>query len=186
MAQQTICPACGAPIVYSGEADEIRCPFCDAELQVVQEDGREVFRILSQPDPQKEVLSRPVEPANDVTNQPGGMRGSESVAQTVPVPLAGDKQTAPGYPGFISSEADSHAYSPERLRSETTADTVSVSDAPAFYRMHGPDVPVTGTVTPRSLPQWVPFVVAILIGLIVFFACAAGAWMMLSRIVRAS
>src|SRR5512133_1568580 len=61
MAQQTICPACGAPIEYNGQEDQIRCPFCDTELKVVEEGDTTRFQVLSQPEPQKEVLSQPVE-----------------------------------------------------------------------------------------------------------------------------
>lgn len=61
MAQQTICPACGAPIEYNGQGDQIRCPFCDTELKVVEEGDTTRFQVLSQPGPQKEVLSQPVD-----------------------------------------------------------------------------------------------------------------------------
>lgn len=61
MAQQTICPACGAPLEYSGPEDVVSCGFCNTELRVVREDDQMYFQVLSQPGPQKEVLSTPVD-----------------------------------------------------------------------------------------------------------------------------
>ncbi len=201
MAQQTICPACGAPLTYNGTADEIRCPFCDTELQVIHDNAQEHFRILSQPGPQKEVLSRPVEGGQPPAEPPPT---ADEVPPAVP-PNAQDeltdrtaavirpvpdeeKQTAPGYPGFLSDEADRQAFSPERLHTEQSAETLRVPDAPAFYRMHGPaQVPVTSAAADqRRRSGWVSIALALIIGLIILLACAAGAWIMLSRITRAS
>ena len=63
MAQQTICPACGAPLEYTGEQDQVRCNFCSTLLQVTEVEGQQHFAVLEQPAPQKEVLSNPVDAA---------------------------------------------------------------------------------------------------------------------------
>lgn len=62
MAEQTFCPACGAPLEYTGPKDIVNCGFCNTELRVIRENGEVHFRVLSQPEPQKEVLSNLVEP----------------------------------------------------------------------------------------------------------------------------
>jgi len=63
MALETRCPACGAPLVFSGNQDAVRCTFCGTDLKIVEENGQAQFRVLSQPEPQKEILDQPVESA---------------------------------------------------------------------------------------------------------------------------
>jgi hypothetical protein len=69
MTQETKCPACGAPLVYSGNQEVIHCTFCGTDLRVAEEDGQPHFQVLAQPEPQKEILDQPVEGAG---SQPGG------------------------------------------------------------------------------------------------------------------
>ncbi len=70
MTIETSCPACGAPLEFSGQQDDVSCTFCGAALHISQEDGQAHFRVISQPGPQKEVLSQPVESA--VPIEPAG------------------------------------------------------------------------------------------------------------------
>ena len=105
-----------------------------------------------------------------------------------PPEIRADKQPAPGSPGFTANEASRPAFSPERPHSQHSAETVSVPETSAIYQMHGPaEVPVTGTAeaAPRRRSNWLPVVLALVIGLILFMACAAGAWIMLGRVLGA-
>ncbi len=69
MTQETHCPACGAPLVYSGNQDVVRCTFCGTDLKVTREDDQVRFQVLAQPELQKAALDQPVEGAG---TGPGG------------------------------------------------------------------------------------------------------------------
>lgn len=63
MARETNCPACGAPLVYSGDQDEVVCGFCGAKVKVEEEAEQAAhFQVLDKPAPQSELLSQLVEP----------------------------------------------------------------------------------------------------------------------------
>lgn len=62
MTQETTCPACGAPLIITSPQDALRCAFCGADLVIQDEAGEAKFRVVGQPEPQKETLSKPVEP----------------------------------------------------------------------------------------------------------------------------
>jgi len=63
MARETNCPACGAPLEYSGDQDEVVCGFCGAKVKVEEESEQAArFQVLDKPAPQSELLSQPVEP----------------------------------------------------------------------------------------------------------------------------
>jgi hypothetical protein len=106
MTQETICPACGAPLVYSGNQAMVRCTFCGADLNISQEDGQARFQVLAQPGPQKETLDKPVEGAGTL---PGGARVYPSVPTTV---AANPEIPLPPQP--VSSEAAVYPVNEER------------------------------------------------------------------------
>jgi hypothetical protein len=69
MTQETRCPACGAPLVYSGGQAVLRCTFCGTDLKISEEDGQAQFRVVAQPEPQKDILNQPLE---GIGGRPGG------------------------------------------------------------------------------------------------------------------
>jgi LSD1 subclass zinc finger protein len=58
MQKEIDCPACGAPLLISGDSTEVQCAFCGALLHISEEDGLAHFQVLGQPGPQKEALSK--------------------------------------------------------------------------------------------------------------------------------
>lgn len=63
MARETNCPACGAPLEYGGDLDEVICGFCGAKVKVAEDAEQAHFQVLEKPGPQSELLSQPIEPA---------------------------------------------------------------------------------------------------------------------------
>lgn len=88
----TTCPACGAPLKYTEDQETLRCGYCDADLRIVRQDGDETFEVISQPEPQKEVLSQPVVPLQPPT------------AET----------TEAGTPSFFTEPARPEPFTPEQ------------------------------------------------------------------------
>jgi hypothetical protein len=88
MTEETRCPACGAPLVFSGTSNVVRCGFCGTDLKMTEKDGHTHFRVLSQPEPQKEVLDQPVEMIDDfsggVQAYPAVDPGSSAVGEPFP------------------------------------------------------------------------------------------------------
>lgn len=97
MTQQTVCPACGAPLEYEGENENITCGFCSADIAVIKEDDEIRFKVVGQPEPQKEVLSHVVGPVPPAPEQAG-----------IPV----EERTASDFPTFFSSSPSGPAASP--------------------------------------------------------------------------
>lgn len=83
MEQKTIdCPACGAPLEVSDQLEALRCGYCDADLKIIRVDDKVTFEVLSQPEPQKEVLDRPVIPVEpSVFDQPAAVYDLPPVEQ---------------------------------------------------------------------------------------------------------
>jgi hypothetical protein len=162
MAQQTICPACGAPIQYEGHQDEVHCTFCGADLQVIREDGQERFQVLGQPGPQKEVLSNPVEVPGDVSQ---GGAAIYNIDDTVtPAPIGNGASIYPdnSQPTFQANPA------PDPWSSGLPAGASPSFETPASY------TPISGApATPArtGINRWIIIAVAALAGLCVLCAC---------------
>lgn len=74
MARETNCPACGAPLEYKGNQDEVICTFCGAKVKVEDEAEQTRFEVLEKPGPQSELLSQPVEPKPASEPQPDAIQ----------------------------------------------------------------------------------------------------------------
>lgn len=159
MPQQTDCPACGAPLVYTGQQDVVRCEFCGAEISVTGETGHEDFHIIAQPDPQKEVLSKPLE-------------GVEYAAvyedQTEPEAFV---EPALGFEDMPVNQSI-----PEERFSGETIYPGSGSETPAFTQ---PVVPPASTGTGTN--RWLMIGLAVILGLCAVCACSAAAITLLFR-----
>jgi hypothetical protein len=113
MARETNCPACGAPLEYSGNQDVVICGFCGAKLEVQEEADQARFQILEKPAPQSEILAQPVSPkvvrdAEDVKfdfgnpvafepDQPESS-GAQVYAGSVPTPPVYSQVSGPSLP----------------------------------------------------------------------------------------
>lgn len=86
MSQQTYCPACGAPLEFSGNEDTVHCSFCGAGLHIIQQDDQTSIQVVSQPLPQKEVLSNPVVASTEPTGSADESAGEEPVVGWGDVP----------------------------------------------------------------------------------------------------
>lgn len=121
MTQETICPACGAPLVITSQEQDVHCTFCGADLHIDGEGGQAAFRVVNQPEPQKETLSKPVEGHGDVTTgarvyAKSGMGAGSATEGEGPVRTAmGYNSTDPSFqPEVVSSGAAVYPASPER------------------------------------------------------------------------
>lgn len=100
MEQKTIaCPACGAPLKYSGELETMRCGYCDADLKVVRVDDEVSFQVLSQPEPQKEVLKNPVIPQGSLTVDEGTAAVYQAPVSETPSFFTEPQRSEPFTPG---------------------------------------------------------------------------------------
>ncbi len=147
MTIETSCPACGAPLVFSGQQDEVSCTFCGAALHISQEDGQAHFRVISQPGPQKEVLSQPVETA---------------------VPIEPDG-TAEVYQAL--EEADEQAHEAQARTAPEPANWSLLDSTPAA---NPGQAAVYSTPTARSssgASRWIIIAFSIIMGLILTCAC---------------
>ncbi len=105
MARETICPACGAPLMIPDNQDSMRCTFCGTELHISEEDGQAHFQVLSQPQPQKEALSRPAE---ELGNLMGGAQvypGDMGSVEPPPIPEGRLPETMPAPQGVSRGAA---------------------------------------------------------------------------------
>jgi len=162
MSVQTTCPACGAPLEYAGEQDVVVCGFCNTEIQVVQDGEGPRFQVLSQPEPQKEVLSRPVNPIIE-----GDMSG-DALSGEVPA----DFTTETFGLGTSSQEPFTP---PPPVSSPPFEGTITSGGAQVFT----PGEPARSSF--GGLPKWAVIVIAVVAGLCLLCACAVGASIMIFR-----
>jgi hypothetical protein len=175
MTQQTTCPACGAPVEYSEQQDMIRCGFCGAEFRINNEPDQPPYQILSQPDPQKEVLSQP---AAHLTDEP--FEGASTVsstdagshAETDSYTQSGSlfDQTSMGQSAYDSASsqgaAQSYANPPDAFQSIPYTSPASTSTT-------------TSTSSGSGVVRWVIIGVAAVLGLCVACSCLVGAIVLL-------
>lgn len=193
MAHKTDCPACGAPVTYSGDKAVVNCDFCGAELKVIEEDGQTRFQVLSQPSPQHEVLSKPVEPA-------GGQGRSiiYDAGEGIPPPEGG-----PGMPGGADSPgvtarsgtpaADESGFSFLSGASQGVSGEDVVPGAEGTGAPGQPAATVPGGTPSYSevgqpsaqarggQNRWIGIALAVFLGVCLLCACAAGAYMIMQR-----
>lgn len=163
MTQQTICPACGAPLEYAGEESVIRCGFCETDLSVSKENDQIRFQVLAQPEPQKEVLSQPVIPV-----EPEQALDAASPDVTPPdVTPEGD------VPIFVFGEPVREPVQ-ESFASQPTppGNSVDFTGASASARPVTP-VEVSAPRASSSSNKWIWIVLAVVGGLCLLCACLA-------------
>jgi hypothetical protein len=141
----TTCPACGAPIKYTEDEETLRCGYCDADLRVVRKDGEELFEIISQPEPQKEVLSHPVIPQASATSETTGASA----------------------PSFFTEPPQSEPFRPEQPIPAPPDFTGAGQTGAQVY-------PPAQATTPRGgVPSWLWIVLGVIGGLCLLCACLA-------------
>lgn len=155
MTQQTICPACGAPLEYAGEESVIRCGFCETDLSVIKENDAIRFQVLAQPEPQKEVLSQPVIPvepeqAADAAS-PDVTPPDATPAGEVPIFVFGEPVREPVQKSFAS-------------QSTPQGNSVDFTGASASARPATP-VEVIAPPASSSSKKWIWIVLAVVAGL---------------------
>jgi hypothetical protein len=159
MAEETRCPACGAQLDYTGTEDVVRCNFCGTLLSVIDQDGERRFSVLSQPEPQSEVLA-------------------ERASEEIEAELAEIPEVVSVEPGFASSstEADVDPFFPE-----------SGVPVPPVYAANTPDTtpPAYVSASPSQSKRswWLIGGISLLIVLLLMCACmVAGVFLVMSFI----
>jgi hypothetical protein len=155
MAQRTTCPACGAPLDYSGDHDVVHCSFCETDIEVYEEAGDTRFRVLGHSDPDDREEADRV----DRWNPDQG-----------PQPQDPGDPVAPGYATTGASMADPDALSPEAVLPEVPITVDSIPEAQAHYtlRRDEPSVPGGGG---GSRSRWIGIGIAVFIVVCIMCAC---------------
>jgi hypothetical protein len=177
MTEQTRCPACGAPLSAAEQQDVVICDFCNTAIRVIREDDEERFEVLSQPEPQKDVLSQPVDPlVEDVLF-------GESVPADEPVPASeGTEAPVEGMASFWQS-APEELSATEELSASSSGDTFfapppPVAPAPFSETTGGAQIfppPSTPTTGLGGLPRWAIIVIAVVAVLCLVCVCGVAA-----------
>lgn len=175
MTQQTICPACGAPVEYSEQQDMIRCGFCGAEFRINSEPDQPPYQILSQPGPQKEVLSQPAanlagEPFEEASTVSSTDIDAHAETDTHVDTGSLFDQTSMGQTAYDSTSsqgaAQSYANPPDAFPSIPYNSAASAS-------------PTTSTNSGSGVARWVIIGIAVVLGLCVACSCLVGAIVLL-------
>lgn len=178
MAHKTDCPACGAPVTYSGDKAVVNCTFCGAELKIIEEDGQTRFQVLSQPSPQHEVLSKPVEPAGGQGRSmiydaseggAGASGGADSPGGTAQSGTPADDSSF----GFFSEDDAAPGAAESGAVGRAGA---NVYETPSYSAAGQPPAQARG-----GQNRWISIVLAVLLGACLLCACAAGAFAVLQR-----
>lgn len=163
MEQKTIaCPACGAPLKYSDEQDTMRCGYCDADLKIVRTDEDVTFEVIAQPEPQKEVLNKPVIPQEP----PMVDTANASVYGTTEAGAPGSSA-----PSFFAEPQRSEPFTPDR----------PIPAPPAFSEagVSGAQVYPPAAQARSGAPTWLWVVLGVVGGLCLLCACLAVAGVLL-------
>lgn len=158
MTVQTNCPACGAPIEYSENQEVVVCSFCNTEIKVLEDGDSNRFQVLSQPEPQREVLSKPVEPAS------GGDFAGAFLSGEVPAETGGTNSEP-----FDLGTPGQDVFSPP------IQEPVAFGNA----QVYAPAAPARTSL--GGLPKWAVIVIAVVAGLCLLCVCAAGASLLIFR-----
>jgi hypothetical protein len=155
MAHSTSCPACGAPIEYSGEHDVVHCTFCETDIEVFEENNETRFRVLAHTEPQELHTDEQV----DRWNPDQG-----------PQPQDPDEPIAPGYATTGSSMADPNAWSPQAVIPGIPETADSIPDAQAHYTLRRDEPPVPAT-SQGNRNRWIGIGLAVFIVGCIMCAC---------------
>ena len=158
MEQKTIaCPACGAPLKYSDEQETLRCGYCDADLKIVRTDDTTSFEVIAQPEPQKEVLNKPVLP-----HEPPMVDTANASAYDTPQPDAPSTSSAPS---FFTEPQRSEPFTPDR----------PIPAPPAFSAAGDSGAQVYPPAAPArsGAPTWLWVILGVVGGLCLLCACMA-------------
>ena len=161
MPRDTYCPSCGAPLDFKGRDDEVTCEFCGAHLEVhADENGQPQFRLLDAPEPQSDVLSRPVEAAG----------------RPEPDAPAGEP-VAPGYISGIPDDASVEAASPTNIGANIYGGATDAAETPAHYQIGNE----AQTARPAGPARWIYIAGAVFVVACLMCACVAGAMIALQN-----
>ena len=167
MAHETNCPACGAPLEYSGNQDVVTCGFCGAKLEVQEdESGQTRFRVLEKPELQQDVLSNPI--------------GSVDITSGEPVRpdfVDAGEPVAPGYISSVPDDATFEAASPTNIGATIYPGGTTASETPAHYQVGNE----AQTARPAGPGRWIAIGAAVFVAVCLMCACAAGALIAISR-----
>jgi hypothetical protein len=167
MTVQTTCPACGAPLLYAGEQDVVVCGFCNTEIKVVSEGDDVRFRVLSQPEPQKDVLSQVYNPIIE------GELPSEPPAVAVNAEPFGLQDSGAETFGMGPSSQEPF-FTPPPVSSQPYQQPVVDAGAQVF-----PANPPARSM--GGLPRWAVIAIAVLAGLCLLCVCAGAAAALIFR-----
>lgn len=169
----TPCPACGAPLEYTGDGETIRCHFCGTEFQVTEEDARPRFEVRNQPEPQKEVLQKGVTRVDDSLTGDG-----EDALPSAPAQPVGRAGIYPSEPDIYQQAYQADLNMPEPARQQTV-DTNRWSGVETPAQVPAP--PLVGTPAgtsvmrgPGSVGRWIAIGVAVVLILCLACVCVAG------------
>jgi len=157
MATKSTCPACGAEFEHPDDQATVYCDFCGTELRLFEEDGVNQLRVVSQPEPQKDIL----------TEQAHRQLSEEPDAQPEGKPVA------PGYASSGSAMADPGAWSDPAVLPETPVTADTIPEVPLFQTGSQP-VSVAGT---GKTGRWIAIGVAVFIVLCILLACIVAAFL---------
>jgi hypothetical protein len=100
--------------VVTGSKEMVRCTFCGADLSIEDESGQAAFRVINQPEPQKETLSKPVEGRGE-PSAAARVYAEPGMAETpARPPMQFDAPTPSFEPDLVSSGANVYPAGTER------------------------------------------------------------------------
>ena len=167
MAHETNCPACGAPLEYSGNQDVVTCGFCGAKLEVQEdENGQTSFLVLEKPAPQQDVLSNPIGSVDITTGEPVEFAN-----------IAAGEPVAPGYISSVPDDATVEAASPTNIGASIYPGGTTASETPAHYQVANE----AQTARPAGPGRWIAIGAAVFVAICIMCACVAGAFIALSN-----
>lgn len=155
MTLHTNCPACGAPLEYTEDQQEIVCSFCSTKIKVLGDGDGEQAQAAARQDTQREEYAVPVTPLEDAD-------------------LSGEALSGGGV-GETKAELFGLEPQPEGPAASSFQEPVSTFGEKVFTPA------ASHRQAAGGLPKWAVIVIAAVAGLCLLCTCSVGATILIVR-----
>lgn len=169
MTERYNCPACGAPLEFSETDTTVQCGFCSAEFKIDREDDQINFHVISQPEPQRQVLDQAAENLEQET--------AEDLAATMPgtVRRAEGEPVAAQFATAASEDSDPGALVFDTPNPEPSEQADTIPESPAHYQVENPAYTPSTAQTGGNRNRGIMIGVSIFVVACLACACVTGA-----------